>query len=241
MADKAIRIFISYRRSETRGYAGWLGDGLEAEFGPSNVFRDVEKIGAGGWRKAIDKNIRVSDFVLCLMGEQWLSVLDERRLDEFEDILRCEVALALKLKAEKKRVIPVLLDKALMPGPEALPEDLRTLPDQNGHFLTYETWRAGLPKLFAKIREVSFRRPKELMGSEIASRWANGLDAPSYVGVNGGFAPRGKGTRLRELVASERWQGTGFQVQFGGVCPTHPNWGEVDDFLTAVGLDPYAT
>jgi len=99
----------------------------------------------------------------------------------------------------------------------------------------------SVPKLFAKIREVSFRRSKELMGSEIGSRWANGLDVPSYVGVNGGFAPRGKGTRLRELVASERWQATGFQVQFGGVCPTHPNWGEVADFLTAVGLDPYPT
>ena len=236
-----IRIFISYRRSETRGYAGWLGDGLETEFGSSNVFRDVEKIGAGGWRRAIDKNIRVCDFVLCLMGEQWLSVLDERQRDESEDILRWEVALALKLKAEKKRVIPVLLDRTVMPGPDVLPEDLRTLPEQNGHFLTYETWRAGLPKLFAKIREVSFRRPKELMGSAISTNWDNGLDVPSYVGVNGGFAPRGKGTRLRELVESRRWQETGFQVQFGGVCPAHPNWGEVDDFLFAVGADPYAT
>ena len=241
MADEAIRIFISYRRSETRGYAGWLGDGLEAEFGASNVFRDVEKIGAGGWRKAINKNIRVSDFVLCLMGEQWLSVLDERQEDESEDILRWEVALALKLKADKDRVIPVLLDKAQMPSPDVLPEDLRTLPEQNGHFLTYETWRAGLPKLFTNIRAVSFRRPKEMTGGAIATAWENGLDVPSFVGVNGGFPPRGKGSRVTELVGSGRWQDTGFQVQFGGACPSHPNWGEVDDFLTAVGLHPYAT
>ena len=236
-----IRVFISYRRSETKGYAGWLGDCLEAEFGSANVFRDVEKIGAGGWRRAIEKSIRINDFVLCLMGEQWLSVIDERLKDESEDIVRWEVALALKLKAEKKRVIPVLLDKAVMPLPDALPEDLRALPDQNGQFLPYETWHAALPKLFTKIREVSFRRPKELIGSDIASRWESGLDVPSYVGVNGGFPPRGKGTRLSALVASGEWEGTGFQVQFGGERPTHANWGEVDDFLVAVGVNPYAT
>lgn len=241
VAEDPIRIFISYRRSETRGYAGWVSECLEAEFGSSNVFRDVEKIRAGDWRKAIDKGIRVSDVVLCLMGEHWLAVLDERLTDQSEDVLRGEVGLALRLKADKKRVIPVLLDGAPMPTPEILPEDLSRLPAQNAHSLNYESWGPGLEVLFAKIREVSFRRPRLLKGSEIAARWEKGLDVPSFVGVNGGFAPRGKGTRLAELVRSEGWELADFQVQFGGVCPSHPNWGEVDDFLTAVELKPYAT
>ena len=234
MAEDSIRIFISYRRSETRGYAGWLGHCLENEFGADNVFRDVEKIGAGDWRKAIDKNIRISDFVLCLMGEHWLSVLDGRLTDESEDILRGEVALALKLKAEKKRVIPVLLDNAPMPTPNALPEDLIALPNQNAHMLTYETWSAGLPKLYQKIREVQFRRPKEMSGNEIVTAWERGLDVPSYVGVNGGFAPKGKGTRLKELLSAGTWREAKFQVQFTGETPKHANWGNVDDFIEAL-------
>lgn len=236
-----IRVFISYRRSETKGYAGWLGYCLEAEFGSVNVFRDVETIGAGDWHRAIEKSIRVNDFVVCLIGEKWLSVIDERLNDESEDILRWEVALALKLKADKDRVIPVLLDGATMPSPKALPPDLESLPRQNGQSMFYESWRGGLEGLVAKVRGVSLRRPRELKGGEIAERWGSGLDVPSYVGVNGGFPPRGKGTRLRELVASGSWEGTGFQVQFGGVCPSHSNWGDVDDFLTAAGIDPYGT
>lgn len=234
-----IRIFISYRRGETKGYAGWLGDCLEAEFGRPNVFRDVEKIGAGDWHKAIEKSIRVNDFVLCLMGDQWLSVVDERLRNESEDILRWEVALALKLKAAKQRVIPILLDGASMPDRQALPPDLQSLPRQNGQSIAYETWRGGLQALFSKIREVPLRRPRELLGRDIASRWDAGVDAPSYVGVQGGFPPRGKGSRLAELIESEGWEGKEFQVQFGGDRPENRNWGDVDDFLSAVGLQPY--
>ena len=35
------RIFVSYRREDTAGYAGRLFDTLRKAFGPKNVFRDI--------------------------------------------------------------------------------------------------------------------------------------------------------------------------------------------------------
>src|SRR5581483_1600223 len=41
------RIFISYRRGDTSGYAGRLHDALGARFGDAEVFRDTSDLAAG--------------------------------------------------------------------------------------------------------------------------------------------------------------------------------------------------
>jgi hypothetical protein len=42
-----VRIFISYRRSDTRHPAGRLSEHLENRFGPRSVFMDVDSIEPG--------------------------------------------------------------------------------------------------------------------------------------------------------------------------------------------------
>lgn len=110
-----LRIFISYRRSETRGYVGWLSYCLEDEFGRENVFRDVETIGIAQWRTSIDDAIRLSDVVLCVMGDQWLTVEKSgaRRLDDPNDMVRFEVGMALRCMAKHDRVVPTRGDCTL--------------------------------------------------------------------------------------------------------------------------------
>jgi hypothetical protein len=43
-AEKGLRIFISYRRDDTAGYAGWLAERLGNRH---RVFIDVDSIGIG--------------------------------------------------------------------------------------------------------------------------------------------------------------------------------------------------
>jgi hypothetical protein len=85
MTDDLLRIFISYRRGETRGFVGWLASSLEAVLPAGRVFRDVESLGVGDWKRAIDENIRLAGVVLCVLGDRWLTITqpdsDRRRLD----------------------------------------------------------------------------------------------------------------------------------------------------------------
>lgn len=124
-----MKIFISYRRDDSGGYAGRLFDHLTANFGMRNVFMDIDTIPAGqDFRKAISNAVATCDVVLVIIGKQWLGITNEkgrRRLDDPRDFVRVEVAAALA--NAKTLVIPVLLRGVGMPGEQDLPDDLKEL------------------------------------------------------------------------------------------------------------------
>jgi hypothetical protein len=65
--------------------------------------------------------------LIAVIGQRWLNSSDEeggRRIDHPEDSVRLEIATALKRNI---RVIPVLVDGALMPRSSDLPDDLKLL------------------------------------------------------------------------------------------------------------------
>ena len=76
----------------------------------------------------------------------WLTVQDprlkRRRLDNPDDFLRLEVATALK--SERIRVIPVLVERSLMPAPEDLPPDLADLAFRNALELSDTRWESDV-------------------------------------------------------------------------------------------------
>ncbi len=72
-------------------------------------------------------------------------------------------------------------------------------------------------------------------------RHRTGDGPPDFVGVAGGFPPKGKGARLQELIASQSWERRPFEVQNGGSCPEHANWGTVEDFVNALGSTAIST
>jgi TIR domain len=236
-----LRIFVSYRRADTRGYAGWLSYCLEERYGRDNVFRDVDSLEPGvPFMDAIEKWIKKADVVLCVMGEKWSTITDaagNRRLDAADDPVRAEVATALKRKG--KRTIPVLIEGSRMPTPSELPEDIRALTDLNGHVLSDARWRDDFAKLDAFLsklvqEKVEKGRRASVTGEEIVRRYKSQEEPPDFVGVAGGFPPKGKGSRLEELKATESLRSQEFQVQYGGVCPEHLNWGTIDAFVRAV-------
>lgn len=216
-----LRIFISYRRKDTGGYVGWLGSTLTPLLPKGRIFRDVDSIGPGEWKKAIDENLRLSDVVLCAIGDRWLSAAgegnDQRRLDDPEDMVRWEIARALEFKGDRGCVVQVLIDEVLPPTHSSLPEDMRRLADMQGYRLRYEDWAGNVNNLLSHLHRIPFRRPGKLKGSEILARWNQGHDCPDWVGCQGGEYV------FRNTKDEDQRLSKSFEVQFGGAKKNN-NW-----------------
>ena len=214
-----LRIFISYRRKDTGGYVGWLGSTLAPRLPKGRVFRDVDSIGPGEWKKTIDAELRLSDVVLCVIGDRWLSVpegSDQRRLDDPEDMVRWEIARSLRFKGDRGCVVQVLIDEVLPPTHSSLPEDIRRLADMQAYRLRYEDWSGNVDHLLTHLHRIQFRRPGRLKGSEIVRRWNDGHDCPDWVGSGGGES-------VFRSMKAEDWFSRQFEVQFGGAKKNN-NW-----------------
>jgi hypothetical protein len=133
--DKApdnSRIFISYRRDDTAGWAGRLYDRLGQHFHKSNIFMDVDTIEPGlEFAEVIQNSVASCNVLIALIGRRWLESSDstgQRRLDNPDDYVRLEITAALERKI---RVIPVLVQGSAMPATKDLPDALKPLTRRN--------------------------------------------------------------------------------------------------------------
>jgi hypothetical protein len=104
--------------------------------------------------KAIESAVAKCDVLIAVIGNNWLNSKDDhgdRRLDNPEDFVRMEIGAALKREI---RVIPVLVDGALMPQSTALPEDLKPLVRHNALLITDTSFDGDCQRLAAAIRQV---------------------------------------------------------------------------------------
>ena len=117
-----LRIFLSYRRDDSQGFAGRIYDRLADRFGPEAVFRDINDIEPGRpWAEAIDEALGSCDVFVLLIGKEWLNATDDeghRRLDDPEDRHRREIEVAVNREI---RIFVALLENAPMPAKEQLP------------------------------------------------------------------------------------------------------------------------
>jgi hypothetical protein len=120
-----IRVFVSYRRSDSRHATGRLRAVLAREFGRENVFYDVDSVGFGAdFRDVINTTLQGVDALIVVVGPNF--ELD--RLRQPNDYVRMEILEALRLG---KGIVPVLVDEASMPGPDQLPADLESFAYRN--------------------------------------------------------------------------------------------------------------
>ena len=148
-----MKIFISYRRDDSAGYAGRLFDYLSAHFGPRNVFMDIDTIQPGeDFRSVVSDAVETCDVVLVMIGKHWAGMADgqgQRRLDNPRDLVRMEVAAALV--NPRSRVIPVLLRDTRMPAEHDLPDDLKELSWRNAIELSDNRFQYDVRKLIGVI------------------------------------------------------------------------------------------
>ena len=140
-------IFVSYRRDDTGGYARGIFEHLDARF-PGRVFLDWEGIELGqdfvARLQAIGTSCRV---LLALIGKEWLTAADatgRQRIAQSTDFVHQEIARALQRDIP---VIPVLLQGAIVPAQQDLPDALKGLSLRNAVSVGDATYEADLERL----------------------------------------------------------------------------------------------
>jgi TIR domain/WD domain, G-beta repeat len=154
-APRPRGVFISYRRQETSGLAGRLYERLAARLGEDQVFMDVDTIAPGlDFAEVITQAVSTCQVLLAVIGPTWLAATGEdgrRRLEDPDDIVRLEIAAALERDI---RVIPILVEGAVMPRRQQLPEDLVKLARRNALSLRHESFRSDADRLLAAMEPI---------------------------------------------------------------------------------------
>ena len=181
----ASRIFVSYRREDAAYPAGWLFDRLVNHFGAGQVFKDVDSIQLGDdFVEQMTAAVGSSAVLLTVIGKRWLTVTGEkgqRRLDDPADFVRLEIEAAF---ARGVRVIPVLVDGALMPHVAELPAGLAQLAHRQALELSPNRFGSDTARLL-----------------EVLDRTLSGMAAGPAGSLAGAGTPLGRGTDHRGIQA----------------------------------------
>jgi hypothetical protein len=165
-------IFISYRRSDSRVYAGRLLDRLRRHFGDARVFMDVEGGIARGenFADAIAGAVGSVAAMVVVIGRSWTSCADERgvrRLDVPDDWVREEVRTALDRGI---LLLPVLVEGASMPRAADLPEVLRPLAERQAAEISDSRWDYDVGEIIKALERAVTPLPPEQRGGTIPRR-----------------------------------------------------------------------
>lgn len=161
---KDPRIFISYRRIDTKTRVTSLARDLSLKFGPNAIFVDTDKIRAGNkWREEIEAALDAADVLLVAIGDKWLSATDlyyRRRIDNEDDWVRREIFSAL---ASKKAIIPIRFDGQTRLEREALPEELWQLADLQSIELRESDWHEDFGKIIRRLGDFGFTSSAQIV------------------------------------------------------------------------------
>jgi hypothetical protein len=148
-------IFISYRRVGALVHARALFERLRHEFGPNEVFIDLEGVDYGlDFVDILNEQLNGCQVMLALIDPQWATATDRqgrRRIDRENDYVRTEITTAL---ARGIRTVPILIDGAEMPDSSDLPEPLRPLVRRNALILDFNRFDAEVSRLIGVIRKL---------------------------------------------------------------------------------------
>ena len=154
------RIFINYRRDDTQGVAGRLFDYLASKYSRDELFMDVDAMQPGlDFAKQLDTQVSQCHVLLAVIGPHWIEAHDQaghRRLDNDKDSVRVELASALQRDIA---VIPVLVDGAVMPSEDSLPDNLKALSRRHAIELRHTRFNADADAICPCARKGSAAPP----------------------------------------------------------------------------------
>jgi hypothetical protein len=147
------KVFISYRRDDSKYQARQICNALQQVLPRGNVFMDIDAIPPGAdFVELLQGFVKQCDILLALIGPGWTNVTDpktnQRRLQNERDLVRVEVREAL---TRNIRVVPVLLDGTPMPDVNQLPDDLKKLAHRQAEIVEYRTFEHDVQRLITKL------------------------------------------------------------------------------------------
>jgi hypothetical protein len=171
-----MKVFVSYRRSDTEHLAGRIADRLRNEPEIEEVFFDIDGIMPGeNFEAKIDAALAESAICLVIMGPDWCGKSSDgpARIFDESDFVRRETRAVLE---SDTKALPVLANDADMPGEDAVPEDLRSLLRINAVTVEFKSFERDMDNLIDAVlsrekpsRHKSFaeRNPILAMGSRM--------------------------------------------------------------------------
>lgn len=128
-----MKIFISYRRGDSKYVVDRIRDRLIVAYGAESVFRDIESIPLGkDFSTVLNNETGSCDVMLVIIGPLWAAITDaqgHKRLFDPGDYTRIEIETGLNRK--DVLVIPVMVMNAAFPTPQDMPESLGDLMFRN--------------------------------------------------------------------------------------------------------------
>jgi hypothetical protein len=131
MSGGQSTIILSYRRDDSAGVTGRIFDRLTQEFGADRVFMDIDSMPAGvDFHDHLQAILANCGALLVVIGKSWRALRKGQpsRIMDPDDWVRIEVETALQRGIP---VIPLLIDGALLPNRDQLPESLWPLLRRN--------------------------------------------------------------------------------------------------------------
>ena len=205
-------VFICCRREETAFAARAIYDRVAQKVGRENVFLDVNIDPGVDWFEALNERVAACDALVAVIGRNWVAADKDnrRRIDDPDDFVRIEIEAALKRGV---RVIPVLVDGALMPKAGDLPETLRGFARRQNIEISHTRFETDIERLTRALTPIleSFRPPQvdKTDGALSADRNSAGSDKVELTHTSG----ESEETR-RQRVAADRGNASG-QVSLG--------------------------
>ena len=139
-------------------------------FGKSQVFLDTDMIRAGSdFTKTIEAALARCEVLLALISRTWLTSIGNdgrRRLDLVDDPVRAEIEAGLRRNV---RIIPLLVEDAVMPTPSELPASLAALAAKQALPLSHARWQSDVAGLVKELRPARFGRRRLLLGATAGS------------------------------------------------------------------------
>jgi hypothetical protein len=212
-----MKIFISYRRADSKYVVDRIRDHLIEAYDAEAIFRDLESIPLGqNFSDVLKEATTTCDIMLVVIGPQWANITDDqgnKRLFELHDYTRLEVEAGLTNK--KILVIPILVMGASMPSLEEIPESLTDIRFRNAISIRndpdftpdMQRLMQGINERFPSAAKSKFQPKKERkpMDPVTLATAATSLLAP-YISKVGEKALEKIGEQLPETVSAV-WNG----------------------------------
>ena len=162
------KIFISYRRNDTKYVAKKIFKDLAYFFGEHNLFLDVDSIPPGvDFQTFIEKSVKECNILLAIIGSNWISSSEKEfknKLFNPNDFVRIELEIAIQ---EKIPIIPILIDYAKFPSKEDLPNPLHPLTNKNAFPIRSNDLFTNDIKKISKILKKEFDIPYNNHGQRL--------------------------------------------------------------------------
>jgi serine/threonine-protein kinase len=126
-ANSQTKVFISYRREDTKAISRLIYETLRRRFGERQIFFDIDSIPPGeDFVDYLGQQVAQCNVMLAVIGDRWLS---SGKIFHADDFVHVELRAALERGIP---IMPIFADGAKVPQLEDVPESLHPLLRRHG-------------------------------------------------------------------------------------------------------------